>query len=42
MKSSAFVICVFLGLTQAINHEDLNIQLDSEAENRMQIRSQLQ
>jgi len=42
MKSSAFVICLFLGLTQAIKHEDLNIQIESEAENRMQIRSQLQ
>jgi hypothetical protein len=42
MKSSAIVICLFLGLTQAINHENLNIQIESEAENRMQIRSQLQ
>lgn len=42
MKSSTFVVCLFLGLTQAINHEYLNIQLDVEAENRMQVRAQLQ
>jgi hypothetical protein len=41
MKSSAIVICLFLGLTQAVKYDVVNLQLDSEALNRSNIRETL-
>jgi len=41
MKSSAIVICLFLGITQAVKYDVANVQLDSEALNRSNIRETL-
>jgi len=41
MKSSLAVICLFLGITQAVKYDVMNIQLDTEALNRSTIRQTL-